>query len=101
VTTDVPNLYVVPPPSQPVDLTLDGLPTLLESLSSDGVDACVLAGPALLEDANATIIAWSTRSVLWAVEVGHSNVRDAQKAAERLGIAGVQPFGVALVKRHA
>ncbi|MGQ0830558.1 MAG: hypothetical protein ACT4OV_02665 [Microthrixaceae bacterium] len=99
-TGDVPNLYVIPPGSEDAD-TLDGLPPLLDALARNEIDVTVLAGPSLLEDPNATIMAWSTRHVLWALEVGRANVRDAQLAAERLELAGVAPFGLALVKRHA
>jgi hypothetical protein len=98
-TIDVPNLYVVPP-GEETELTLDGLPPLLNALTRDGIDVVVIGGPALLEDPNATIIAWSTRNVLWAVEIGHVDARDAQLAADRLDIAGVEPFGIALVNRH-
>lgn len=96
---DVPNLYVIPP-GRDADLSLHGLPPLLDAFSRDGIDTVVIGGPAYLEDPNATIIAWSTRNVLWAVGMGHVDSRDAQLAADRLDIAGVQPFGIAVVKRH-
>jgi hypothetical protein len=38
--------------------------------------------------------------VLWAIEMGHVDSRDAQLAADRLDIAGVAPFGIAVVNRH-
>ncbi len=98
-TIDVPNLYVVPP-GEDGELPLDGLPPLLDALSRQGIDTVVIGGPAFLEDPNATIIAWSTRHMLWAVEMGHVDSRDAQLAADRLDIAGVSPFGVAVVNRH-
>jgi hypothetical protein len=98
-TTSVPNLYVVPPGGEDAPLPLDGLPPLLDALARDGVDITVIAGPALLENSNATIIAWATRSVLWAVELGRLQGRDAQLAADRLELAGVEPFGVAVVDR--
>ena len=100
-TRDIPNLYVVPPGATTTDLSLDGLPPLLEALSVSGIDICVLAGPALLEDPNATIMAWSTRHVLWALEIGQVDRNDAALAADRLELAGVTPFGIALVNRHA
>jgi len=97
-TIDVPNLHVVPPNGD-TEYSLDGLPPLLDALSRGGIDTVVIAGPALLEDPNATIIAWSTRNVLWALEMGHVDARDAQLAADRLEIAGVAPFGIAVVNR--
>jgi hypothetical protein len=96
----VDNLRVIPPGAEDAELDLNGLPPLLDALSRAAVDITILAGPALLEDADATIIAWSTRSVLWAVDVGHVNARDAQVAADRLELAGVETFGIVLVKRH-
>ena len=98
-TVDRPNLYVVPPNGL-TELSLDGLPPLLDALARGGIDTVVIAGPAFLEDPNATIIAWSTRNVLWALEMGHVQARDAQLAADRLEIAGVAPFGIAIVNRH-
>lgn len=101
-TRGIPNLYVIPPgpPGSALE-SLDGLPPLLEALSNAGIDTCVIAGPALLDDPNATIMAWSTRHVLWAVEMGQVNKNDAQLAADRVELAGVTPFGIALVNRHA
>jgi Mrp family chromosome partitioning ATPase len=96
---EVPNLYVIPP-GRDSDLSLHGLPPLLDAFSRDGIDTVVIGGPAYLEDANATIIAWSTRNVLWAVGMGHIDSRDAQLAADRLDIAGVAPFGIAVINRH-
>jgi Mrp family chromosome partitioning ATPase len=96
---EVPNLYVIPP-GRNDDVPLDGLPPLLDAFSRDGIDTVVIGGPAYLEDPNATIIAWSTRNMLWAVEMGHVDSRDAQLAADRLDIAGVVPFGIAVVNRH-
>jgi len=97
-TIDVPNLHIVPPNGL-TEYSLDGLPPLLDALARGGIDTVVIAGPALLEDPNATIIAWSTRNVLWALEMGHVDARDAQLAADRLEIAGVAPFGIAVVNR--
>jgi Mrp family chromosome partitioning ATPase len=96
----MPGLYVVPPGNDEIDLSLDGLPPLLEAFVRDNVDVTVIAGPALLEDPNATIVGWSTRSVLWVLELGRVHSRDAQLAADRIEIAGVEPFGVALVDRR-
>ncbi len=63
-----PNLVVVPPSDEaPVQLPVDGLPPLLLALSDAGIDIVVVSGPALLEDADATIVAWATRCVLWAI----------------------------------
>lgn len=98
-TTGVPDLHVVPPGGAEDELKLDGLPPLLEALSRSGIDVTVLAGPALLEDPNATIITWSTRHVLWAIEIGRVKTRDAQLAADRVELAGVEPFGITVVNR--
>jgi hypothetical protein len=95
------DLYIVPPGSQQADLSLDGLPPLLEALSASGIDITVIAAPALLPDPNSTIIAWATRHVLWAIELGKVDKSDAQLAVERLELAGVESFGIALMKRHA
>jgi Mrp family chromosome partitioning ATPase len=95
----VPNLYVIPPGPE-TDVPLDGLPPLLDAFSRDGIDTVIIGGPAYLEDPNATIIAWSTRNMLWVVEMGHVHSRDAQLAADRLDIAGVTPFGIAVVNRQ-
>jgi Mrp family chromosome partitioning ATPase len=93
-----PNLVVIPPgDTDQLFMPLDGLPTLLESLRRSDVDITVIAGPALLEDANATIIAWATRSVLWAVEMGAATEQDLSEASNRLQLAGVTPFGVAVI----
>jgi hypothetical protein len=92
------NLVVVPPaPGGSLTVPLDGLPPFLESVQRSGVDVTVIAGPALLEDANATIVAWETRSVLWAVQVGTVTRRAASEAAARLELANVSPFGVVMV----
>jgi hypothetical protein len=98
---DIPNLYVVPPGPEDAELVLDGLPPLLEALGRSGIDVTVVAGPALLTDPNATIMAWSIRHVLWAIEIGNVDKNDAQLAADRLELAGVEPFGIALVNRSA
>ena len=99
-TRGIANLYVVPPGEHDIDLSLDGLPPLLDVLAQSEIDVTVIAGPALLEDPNATIIAWSTRHVLWTIEIGRVNTRDARLAADRLELAGVEPFGIALVNRR-
>jgi hypothetical protein len=97
---DIGNLYVIPPGEDETELSLDGLPPLIDALSRSGIDIVVIAGPEFLPDPNATIIAWSTRHVLWAIELGQVAKADAQLAAERLELAGVEPFGIALLKRH-
>lgn len=98
-TTDrAPNLVLVPPSEEEVlELPLEGLPLLLEALSESGVDIAVVAGPALLEHPDATIVAWVTRSVLWAVFSGEVTREDARAGAARLQLAGVTPFGVVMV----
>ncbi|MEJ7582493.1 MAG: hypothetical protein WKF43_00105 [Acidimicrobiales bacterium] len=98
--TEMANLLVVPAGSFDTKMSLDGLPPLIEALSRDTIDITVIAGPALLEDPNATIFAWATRSVLWAVETGEVDEADAREAASRLVLAGVTPFGVAMVGRE-
>lgn len=98
---DMENLYIVPPGDEHAELSLDGLPPLLDAMARSEIDITVLAGPALLDDPNATIIAWSTRHVLWAIEIGHVDKNDAALAADRLELAGVEPFGIAIVNRSA
>jgi Mrp family chromosome partitioning ATPase len=97
--THLDNLLFVPAGTdqQDLHLSLDGLPPLLGSFASSDIDVTVIAGPALLDDANATIMAWATGSVLWAVRTGEISESDAREAAGRLELAGVQPFGVAIV----
>jgi hypothetical protein len=92
------NLVIVPPsPEGALNVPLDAFPPFLESLQRSGVDVTVIAGPPLLEDANATIVAWETRSVMWAVQVGTVTRRAASEAAARLELAHVKPFGVVMV----
>jgi hypothetical protein len=95
------NLFVVPPGDEDTELSLDGLPPLLDALARSGIDVVVVAAPEFLADPNSTIIAWSTRHVLWALELGQVAKADASLAADRLELAGVEPFGIALFKRHA
>jgi Mrp family chromosome partitioning ATPase len=96
-----PNLVVVPPAQQPtLQLPVDGLPPLLHALSDSGIDVTVISGPALLEHADATIVAWATRNVLWAIEPGEITQVQARAAAARLELAGVTPFGVVMVERR-
>jgi non-specific protein-tyrosine kinase len=98
VTELSPNLVAIPPGNQEgLTLPFDGLPPLLDSLVRAGIDVAVIAGPALLENADATIVAWATRAVLWAVQSGGVTEQDAALAAARLELAGVEAFGVALV----
>ena len=61
------------------------------------IDVTVIAAPAILNDPNTTIYAWTTRSVLWVVERGEITVEQARDAASRLSLAGAVPFGVAMV----
>jgi Mrp family chromosome partitioning ATPase len=96
VPTQVDNLFVLPPGKGNGEPGLDGLAPLLSALSST-VDITVVAGPSLLEDPNATIFAWTTRSVLWAVEAGQTGEADAKEAAARLELAGAAPFGIVVV----
>lgn len=93
-----PNLVVVPPAAGPMaQLPIDGLPPLLEAISEMGVDVTVIAGPPFLEAADATIIAWATRSVMWAIAPGETTRADARAAIARLELAGVSSFGVVMV----
>ncbi|MGH8984200.1 MAG: hypothetical protein ACRDY6_10055 [Acidimicrobiia bacterium] len=93
-----PNLFTVPPgPALDSSVPLDGLLPLLEAINRSGIDITVISGPALLGDANATIATWSTRSVLWAVQVGQVTHQEAAEAAARLDLAGVNAFGVVVV----
>jgi Mrp family chromosome partitioning ATPase len=93
-----PNLMVVPPaPEGALRVPLDGLPPFLDALANSGIEVTVIAGPPLLDDANATIVAWETRSVLWTVQVGSVHRRAASEAAARLELASVNPFGVVMV----
>jgi Mrp family chromosome partitioning ATPase len=62
-----------------------------------GVDVTVIAGPPFLEAADATIIAWATRSVMWAIAPGETTRADARAAIARLELAGVTSFGVVMV----
>ena len=73
-------------------------PALLQELSDGGVDVTVIAGPPLLEEADATIVAWATRNVLWAIIPGEVTRAEARAAAARMELAGVTPFGVVMVE---
>jgi capsular polysaccharide biosynthesis protein len=95
--TTVENLYVLPPGDTTIDIANDGLPPLLEALARAHIDVTVIAAPAILNDPNTTIYAWTTRSVLWVVERGEITVEQARDAASRLSLAGAVPFGVAMV----
>jgi capsular polysaccharide biosynthesis protein len=96
IKTQLNNLLVMPPGSGD-EFSLDGLRPLLEALSAGGVDVTVIAGPALLEEPNATILAWTTRSVLWACETGEVTEGEAREAAARLELAGAESFGITMV----
>lgn len=90
-----PELVLVPPGEDTgLDLPLDGLPPLLDALSGAGVDVTVIAGPPLLDDPDATLIAWSTGSVLWACQLGDCVTDDAALGATRLELTNVDAFGV-------
>jgi Mrp family chromosome partitioning ATPase len=97
VETRLDNLLVMPPGAEDREVSLDGLGPLLEALATSGVDVTVIAGPALLLDPNATILAWITRSVLWTFETGEVTEAEAKEAASRLALAGAAPFGIAMV----
>jgi Mrp family chromosome partitioning ATPase len=97
VASPVANLRVLPPGDTDSETLLEGLPTLLDALAEGGIDVTVIAAPAMLEEPSATILAWSTRSVLWVVEAGQVTEHEAREAAARLALAGASPFGVALV----
>ena len=97
MASPVANLRVLPPGDTDTQTLLEGLPTLLDALADSGIDVTVIAGPAMLEEPAATILAWSTRSVLWVVESGQVTDQQAREAASRLALAGASPFGVALV----
>ena len=99
VTEFAPNLVVVPPGDETMmHLPIDGLPALLQELSDGGVDVTVIAGPPLLEEADATIVAWATRNILWAIIPGEVTRAEARAAAARMELAGVTPFGVVMVE---
>jgi Mrp family chromosome partitioning ATPase len=97
--TPVDNLRIVPHSDTEADALIDGLPPLLRSFADGGVDVTVIAAPSILEDPAATILAWSTRSVLWVVETGEVTQQQANEAAAKLEMAGASPFGVAVVDR--
>ena len=95
--TRLENLSVLAPGKTGIDALLDGLPILLRGLVAEEIDVTVIAGPALLEDPSASILAWSTRSVLWVIEAGEVTEQEAREAASRLTLAGATPFGIAMV----
>jgi Mrp family chromosome partitioning ATPase len=97
--TPVDNLHIVPHADTEADALIDGLPPLLRAFAEGGVDVTVIAAPSILEDPSATILAWSTRSVLWVIETGQVTQQQAIEAAAKLELAGANPFGVAVVDR--
>jgi Mrp family chromosome partitioning ATPase len=97
--TPVDNLRILPHADIESDALIDGLPPLLRAFADGGVDVTVIAAPSILEDPSATILAWSTRSVLWVVETGQVTQQQASEAAAKLELAGASPFGVAVVDR--
>jgi capsular polysaccharide biosynthesis protein/Mrp family chromosome partitioning ATPase len=99
---EIANLFVVAPGEDDAEtLSLDGLPPLLSALTTEGVDIVIIAGPPFLEDPNATILSWATRHVLWCVRLGAVTDAEAREAASRLELAGVSPFGLALIGRES
>jgi Mrp family chromosome partitioning ATPase len=95
--TPVDNLRILPHGDTEADALIDGLPPLLRAFADGGVDVAVIAAPSILEDPSATILAWSTRSVLWVVETGEVTQQQASEAAAKLELAGASPFGIAVV----
>jgi Mrp family chromosome partitioning ATPase len=95
--TPVDNLRILPHGDAEADALIDGLPPLLRAFAEGGVDVTVIAAPSILEDPSATILAWSTRSVLWVVETGQVTQQQASEAAAKLELAGASAFGVAVV----
>jgi Mrp family chromosome partitioning ATPase len=95
--TPVDNLRILPHGDTEADELIDGLPPLLRAFADGGVDVTVIAAPSMLEDPSATILAWSTRSVLWVVEAGEVTQQQAGEAAAKLELAGASAFGVAVV----
>jgi Mrp family chromosome partitioning ATPase len=99
--TPVENLRILPHADTEADALIDGLPPLLRAFADGGVDVTVIAAPSMLEDPSATILAWSTRSVLWVVETGEVTQQEASEAAAKLELAGASPFGIAVVDGKA
>jgi polysaccharide biosynthesis transport protein len=95
--TPVDNLRILPHGDTEADALIDGLPPLLRCFAEGGVDVTVIAAPSILQDPSATILAWSTRSVLWVVETGEVTQQQATEAAAKLELAGASAFGVAVV----
>ena len=54
-----------------------------QAFASANIDVTVIAAPALLEDPNTTIYAWTTRSVLWVMETGEITVEAGARGARR------------------
>jgi len=101
-SVEIPNLYVVAPGLEDDPyLALDGLPPMLNALTTDETDVVIVAGPPFLKDPNATILSWATRHVLWCVRMGSVTDAEAREAASRLELAGVSPFGLALIGRES
>jgi len=89
-----PHLTLLPPnpdPTQP--LPLDHLPNLLTHLNNTGTDITIIAGPPLLENPDATLIAWATQHILWTIHPGHTTTQQAHTAATRAQLANTTPFG--------
>ena len=92
---------MLPPGESDIDVATDGLAPMLQALDAANIDVTVIAAPAMLLDPNTTIYAWTTRSVLWVMETGEITVETARDAANRLTLAGVTPFGVAMVDQES
>jgi Mrp family chromosome partitioning ATPase len=99
--SSIDNLYVLPPGQRDIDVSTDGLAPMLQALTSASIDVTVIAAPALLQDPNTTIYAWTTRSVMWVMETGEITVEEAREGANRLALAGVTPFGVAMIDQES
>ncbi|MET0903095.1 MAG: hypothetical protein ABWZ52_07640 [Acidimicrobiales bacterium] len=95
--TPIDNLRVVPHGATGPEALLDGFPALMQAFADAGIDVTVIAAPAMLDEPSATILAWSTRSVLWVIESGEVTEQEASEAASQLALAGATPFGVAVV----
>lgn len=95
--TSLDNLLVLPPGPEDSSANLNGLAPLLEALSRTDIDVTVIAGPSLLDEPDATLFAWVTRSVLWVCDLDAITVAQAREASNRLALAGASAFGVAVV----
>ncbi len=97
VSAAAPNLAIVTPGTGDAHVALDGLGPLLAAFEAEGIDVVLLAGPKMLDDADATIFAYTIRNVLWTIETHAVKEKDARAAADQLAITGGETFGVALI----